>query len=337
LLHSLNNWQQHVEYIFNDWLQQYRVACITENKTNNDKMLSNIGLQKINYFDESITAAEINNEQLLIIDLTVNHLCLVNLLDNLAASKKLPILILFGELPENLCQTAYNLSKNKGFSILTCLSFTPDEKQWQRLLHTLYAKIYLDNWIPPSITKMSYAIYNIEQQQLDSYFCLYGITKKQIATLNKQQKIAKVISAKSLLDWLPVGIQSAAYNKLASELNCEFKQIGIYIEEPEKIKTTSKLYATLLMAGLSRLRIYWLIDNETQLSNDIIKNFPISDIIFSEIISNQLLGDPSNELLNFISQAKQQKINFAATLRQNQTVNDAMSLYGIEFIRNSEH
>ena len=333
LLHNLDNWRQRAEYMFNQWLQQYRVAFITENQLLKPE-LEHTGLQHIEYFTASSCASDITSKQLLIIDLTVDELAFVELLNKLAARKTFPILILFGELPANLCRSAYHLAQNKGFSILACLPSVPDEKKWQRLLHSLYSKVYLKHWITPPTKKMVYSIYNIENQALDSYFCLYGICQKQVAQLDKHRKVRKIISAHSLLDWFPDGMQRKIRNELATELNCEFKQIAIYIEEPEKIRTTSDLYAALVMAGLSRLQIYWLIDNETQLSSDVLKNFPISDIILSQKVSNSLLGEPSDELLHFLKQAKQQKIRLTATLQQNQAANEAMSLYGIEFILN---
>ena len=340
LLHNLNSWRQHVEYMFSQWLQEYRVAFITENRLANNKQQSvfaSIGLQQVEYFDASSSTSAINNMQLLIIDLSVDGLPFVDLLNHLASREAFPILILFGELPANLCRSAYNLAQNKGFSILACLSSAPDKKKWQHLLHSLYSKVYLKHWITPSpVKKMAYGIYNIESQNLDGYFCLYGISKKQIAQLAEREKVQKIISVHSLLDWFPRGIRSEIREQLADELNCEFKQVGIYIEEPGKIRTTSVLYATLLIAGLSHFRIYWLVGNETQLSTDILKNFPISDIILSEKISHHLLGEPSDELLHFIKQAKQQKIRLGATLQQNQAADDAMALYGIEFIVNQQ-
>ena len=332
LLHNLNSWRQRSEYIFSQWLQEYRVAVITEERSIKSE-LNNTGLQHVEYFNAASRAADIVNKQLLIIDLTADGLSFVELLNNLASRQPFPILILFGKLPANLCRAAYNLAQNKGFSILACLSSAPDAQTWQRLLHSLYSKVYLKHWITtPAIKKMAYRIYNIESQKLDSYFCLDGISKKQIAQLNKQAQVRKIISAKSLLDWFSDGMQCEINSKLAGELNCEFKQIAVYIEEPDKIRITSELYATLLMAGLSSLRIYWLINNEAQLSSDVLKNFPISDIILSQKISHNLLGEPSDELLHFLKLAKQQKIRLGAALQKNQAANDAMSLYGIEFI-----
>ena len=336
LLHNLNHWRQHVEYIFNQWLQEYRVAFITENRLATNKQQSifaSIGLQQVEYFDASSSPSAIDNKQLLIIDLTVDGLHFVDLLNHLARREVFPILIFFGELPANLCRSAYNLAQNKGFSILACLSSAPDKKKWQRLLHSLYSKIYLQHWITPSpVKKMAFDIYNIESQNRDGYFCLYGISKNQIAQLSERKKVRKIISVQSLFDWFPRGIRREMRGELARELNCEFKRIGIYIKEPAKIRTTSLLYANLLMAGLARLRVYWVIDDETQLSSDILKNFPISDIILSQTISHQLLGEPSEELLHFIKQARKQKICLGVTLQQNQAANDAMALYGIEFI-----
>ncbi|MCW8995459.1 MAG: hypothetical protein OQK77_06565 [Psychromonas sp.] len=333
LQNKINHWQQHISHLFKEWLQNYGVAFITEKPlTNNEQQakFKKIGLQQIEYFYASVSAAAIENKQLLIIDLNVDGLRFVELLIQLANRDAFPTLILFGELPDNLCRAAYNLAENKGFSILASLPYTPDEKKWLQLLHLLFANTYLTH--PPSrspIKKLTYHIYNIDKQKIDSYLCLYGINKKQAARLRHRKKI---INLQSLLDWFPDAMNSDSRYKLAAALNCEFKQLGVWIEKPDKILTTSLLYATLLTVGLSRLPVYWLIENETQLSEDVLKNFPISDIILSENISHQLLGEPSEELLLFLTLAKQKNIRIGATLQQNQGVNDAMSLYGIEFI-----
>ncbi len=340
LLHNLNSWQQRVKYIFSQWLKQYRVAFITENplqKSSHQSELERIGLQHVDYFDGKSVLTDISDKQLLIIDLTVNELRFVDILNNLASREQFPILILFGELPANICRAAYKLAQNSGFSILASLPSLPDEQQWHRLLVSLFSKVYLKHWIKEvPAKKWAYGVYNLENQNLDSYFCVHGMSKKQIAELPERKQVRKIISSHSLEDWFPDGIRRELRSELAKDLNCGFKQMDICIEDPDQIQTTSILFAALVMARLSRFRIYWFVENENQLSTDVLKNFPISHLILSETISHRLLGSPSDELLDFIEQAKQQEISLGATLQQNQATNYAMSLYGIEFVLNQQ-
>lgn len=340
LRQNIYNWQKSVIYIFQQWLTQYRIAFMTEKTVQQNtqhEQLEKIGAQNINYFDAQTSLDKIGNRQLLIIDLTLDGLRFVDTLNNLASREKFPILILFGKLPENICNAAYTLAKNTGFSILASLACIPDEKQWYRLLHSLFCKVYLKHWINKDPVKTgTYGIYDIDNHKLNSYFCLYGMTKKQIAALPEQQDVRKIISAHSLLNWFPDSIRHEIRSELAKDLNCTFQQIDICIENPEKIQTTSVLFAALVMASLSHFKIYWQVENERQFSSDILKNFPISDLLLSEKISHQLLTTPSEKLLDFIEQAKQQKIRLGVTLQQNKATSTAMALYGIEFVLNQQ-
>lgn len=340
LLTKINEWQQRSDYIFKQWLQQYRIAFITDNHIKNSLHrveLKSIGVRQVEYFDASSTAYDINNKQLLVINLNVEGLRFVDLLNDLANREAFPILILFGELSANRCQAAYNLARNKGFSILACLTSAPNKKKWQNLLHTLFLKVYLKHWVTsPTIKIMAYGIYNIDEQNLESYFCLYGMSQAQIAQLSATKKVQKIINAQSLLDWFPHGIRREIRNELAKTLNSDFKQIDICIENPEQILMTSVLYSALVMAGLSGCRIYWLVHHETPLLSDTLKNFPISDILLSEELSHQLIAAPSDELLDFIKQAKQQKIRLGVTLQKNKIDDEIITLYGVEFVLNQQ-
>lgn len=342
LLSSLSSWQQRMAYVFKQWLETYRIAFIRDrqaNKSNPQPQLEKMGVQKIEYFDGLSDFSDFNNKQLLIIDLSVKGLRFVDILNKLAGREQFPILLLFGKLPENLCRAIYTLAKNGGFPILACLPSVPDEQQWQQLLMSLFSKVYLKHWITKvPVKKWAYGIYNLENQHLESYFCVHGMSKKQIAALPDRKNVRKIVSASSLVDWFPDSIRREIRNELATTLNCNFNQIDICIEHADKIQTTSVLFAALVMARLAHFRIYWFVHNELQLSTDLLKHFPISDLIFSEPLSYQLLGTPSDELLSFIEQAKIQGIRLGATLQQNQATNYALSLYGIEFVLNKhEH
>ncbi|WP_019615144.1 hypothetical protein [Psychromonas ossibalaenae] len=333
---NLDRWQLHVAHIFKQWLEMYRVAFIADNpiqKKKHQAAFSEIGLQHVEYFDNKNAQKKINNQQLLIIDLTVNELHLIDILTQLSARNEFPIVLLFGKLPANVCRAAYQLTKNYGFTILASLTCVPDQKQWSQLLESLFSKVYLKHWINEEPVKTgAYGLYNLERQTLNSYFCLFGMSKNQIAALPEKQDSRKIISARSLQDWFPDGIKRDLKNELAAGLNTSLEEIDLCIEYPEKIQTSSVFFASLVMARLSSIRIYWLVHDETQLSIDVLNNFPVSDLILSEKLSHQLLGNPSDELLGFIDQAKKQEVSLCATLQQNQTTKDAMSMYGIEFV-----
>lgn len=338
LLESLNSWQQRMAYIFKQWLETYRVAFISAiegQKCSAQPQLEKMGVQQIEYFDGVSEFFDFTHKQLLIIDLTVHRLRFVDILNTLAGREQFPILILFGKLPENLCRATYTLAKNSGFPILACLPTVPDEKQWQQLFLSLFSKVYLKHWIKKvAVKKWAYGVYNLQSQLLESYFCVHEMSKKQIAALPHRDKVRKIITASSLLDWFPDGLRREIRSELANDLQCAFNQIDICIEYPEQIKTTDLLFAALVMARLAHFRIYWLVHNAQQLSTDLLKNFPISDLILGEALSYQLLATPSEELLYFLEEAKKQGIRLGATLQQNQATNYALSLYGIEFVLN---
>lgn len=340
LFEELNNYSKRIEYVFEQWLQRYRVAFITDadHKCNESLIdFKNIGLKQTTYFDGKHAHNRITNKQLLIIDMTVNELRFVEMLKKMANYNRLPIIIMFGNISENLSRATYQVASNLGFSILASLSSVPNFQQWKQLLMTLFADVYLQHWINKEPIKTgAYGIYNLTNQSLEGYFCLYGMNQNEIATLHKQQQVRKVISIESIEDWFPDGIKRESRNILADELNCDISQVDLYIDNPDSIEMTSTIFSVLVMARLSHLKIYWLVESEAHLSIDVLKNFPISDLILSESISYHLLSNPSEELLEFIEQAKIQGIRLGATLQQNEATTSAMSLYGVEFVLNQK-
>lgn len=339
LLQNIHFWQNRMKTIFKQWLAQYQVAFIEEDpvlKLEHLASFKQIGLSQVEYFNGQ-TTANIANAQLLIIDISVHELHLIDILNKLASRELFPIIILFAPLPENLCRATYKLAENYGFSILASLSFIPDQSQWRQLLLSLFCKVYLKHWINEEPVKSgAYGLYNLQDQKLESYFCLHSMSKQQILALPKQYPVRKIISANSSKEWFPDGIKYELRPQLAKKINCELSEIDIYIEHPLNIPTNSFFFSALVMARLSQIHIYWLVDNEATLSLDILKNFPISDLILSQELTHQLLDSPSERLLDFITQAKKEEIRLCISLTQNQVSNDLISLYGIEAILNEE-
>ena len=339
LLQNIRFWQQRMKHVFNQWLAQYQVAFIEEDPVLKAEHLSSfkeIGLSQVEYFNGQ-SAENIVNAQLLIIDISVHELRLMDILNKLASRELFPIIILFAPLPENLCRATYKLAENYGFSILASLNFIPDNQQWRQLLLSLFCKVYLKHWINEAPAKSSaYGLYNLQTQQLESYFCRHGMSKKQIAALPKQGPVRKIITASSLKEWFPDGIKRELRSQLAADLNCELAEIDICMEHPQTIQTNSFFFSALVMARLSQIHIYWLVDNEAELSVDILKNFPVSDLILSQELTHQLLDNPSERLLDFIEQAKKEEIRLCISLTQNQMSNDLISLYGIEALLNED-
>lgn len=340
LYNELDNYNKRIEYVFKQWLENYRVAFVTdcdhENKASRQGF-EKVGLKNITYYDGKLSTNSITNKQLLIIDMTVDELRFVEMLKKMANYNRLPIIIMFGNLSENLSRATYQVASHLGFSILASLASIPNVQQWKQLLMSLFADVYLQHWINKDPVKAgAYGIYNLTNQELESYFCSYGMRKSDIACLHNQQQVRKVLSINSIEDWFPDGIKRESRDVLAKALNCNISQVDLYLDDPDLIDVSSTIFSVLVMARLSKLKIYWFVDNEAHLSIDVLKNFPISDLILSEKISYRLLSDPSDELLEFIEQAKLQNIRLGATLQQNKATTAAMSLYGVEFVLNQQ-
>ncbi|WP_354625785.1 hypothetical protein [Psychromonas sp. MME2] len=335
---QLLKWFQRIEYWFKRWLMNYHVTLISNNEDNKvSTALTATGLSQLQIFNGTKIENNIINDQLLIIDLTTTNILFIGILKHLALNNRFPTLILFGDLSANQCRAARQLAVNFGFTILATLNSTPNQQQWEQMLLLLCGDVYVKHWIneTPDVMRAS-GIYNLEDQQLQSYFCSQEMKREQIVALPNKESVRRVISALVLDKWFPEGVSQKSASALADYLNCQASQIDLYIDSPETIPSTSPIFAVLVMARLQHFKIYWYIKNETQFSVDVLKNYPISDLIFSESISHKLLTTPGEELLSFIEQAKQQEIRLGATLQQNKATSTAMSLYGIEFVLNKQ-
>lgn len=339
LLQRIHFWQQRMTLLFNQWLDQYPVAFIEEDpilKLQHLASFKQIGLSQVDYFNGKM-ATNIANVQLLIIDISVQELHLIDILNDLASRKISPIIILFAPLPENVCRATYKLAENYGFSILASLSFIPDQTQWRQLLLSLFCKVYLKLWVNEIAVKSgACGLYNLQTKQLEAYFCRHGIDKQQIAALPKPNPVRKIITASSLNEWFPEGIKPELRTELGKNINCAPTEIDICIERPANIATNSFFFSALVMARLNQMHIYWLVNNEAELSVDILQNFPISDLIFSQKLTHSLLDNPCERLLDFIDQAKKEEIRLCVSLTQEPDSHDLLSIYGIEMILNED-
>jgi hypothetical protein len=158
------------------------------------------------------------------------------------------------------------------------------------------------------------------------------MTKQQIAALPKKNKIRHIIHEKSLNDWFPDGIKREMNFQLAKDLHCKPYDLDICIEYPESILRTSAFFSGLVMARLAKTKVYWWITNENHLLADILKTYPISDVILSDALSDQLVTEPTEALLEFIEQAQLQEVNIIASLAPSNRSRDMLALYGIESV-----
>lgn len=340
LKNNLVRWQDYRTRMFSHWLKQYRVAFIIENEQKKQQYKTdfiNIGLENIDYFTVQSALTGIKNKQLLIIDINAIELRLIDILKRLAKDGQFPIVIIYGQLPANVCRATYTLIENNGFPIFANIPSVPDKTYWSQIFSSLFSKVHLKNWINEETTKTgAYTLFNLQTEAVIGYFCLYGMTKNQIATLTKLPNMRHIIHARSLQDWFPDGLKRDVPEPLARDLNCDIHHVDICIEHPEEISRSSRFFSTMVMARLAERKIYWLIENENNLLSDILKIFPISDVILSEQLSHQLLEDPSETLLTFIEQAQTEQINLVATLQQNKSTLEALSLYGIDTVLNKQ-
>jgi len=340
LQYNVELWQGYITRTFAEWLAKYPVAFITEDEdktSEHQDALTAIGLQQVEYFTAQAALTDINDQKLLIIDISTFELRLVDILNRLSNLDRFPIIIIYGQLPENVCRSTYTLIEHFGFPILASLTVIPDRAQWRKLFSSLFSRVYLKHWVNEETIKTgAYPLYNLDTQMVSSYFCLYGMSKEQISTLPKPIDMRHVINARSLQEWFPDGIKREMRKQLAADLSCDIYHIDLCIDHPERIQRTSIFFTALVMARLSKSKIYWLVENEHNLLTDILKNFPISEVILSERLSHQLLTDPSEVLLAFLAQAQAQQINIIASLQQNRSTNEALALYGIETVLNKQ-
>ncbi|PKF62170.1 hypothetical protein CW745_07170 [Psychromonas sp. psych-6C06] len=332
LKENITEWKQSLKRLFEKWLSDYSVVLVSSDnkKSIHQTAFNNIGLDNVHYLDADTLSASLGKPKLLIIDLQTEGLHLVNELNELTNNDWFPIIITFGELPANVCYATYTLIENSGFPVLATLNNIPDKSQWEQLFLSLFSRVYLKHWVSESPTSAgAYKLYHLEKSVIESYFCVHGMNKTQISALPKSDNIRYIIHAKSVQDWFPDGVQREIRFKLADELGCDANHLDICIEHPERILRTSIFFSGLVMARLINTKVYWWIHSERELLTDILKNFPVSDVILSESLSHQLIRGPSELLLDFLEQAQQQQINMIASLSPSNSTAEALALYGI--------
>ncbi|GLS91143.1 hypothetical protein GCM10007916_22120 [Psychromonas marina] len=336
LYENISIWKKDIKLQFTKWIAEYPVAFITEDgkhKKLHQANLKSMGLANICYFNNSAALTEINKQKLLIIDLEAVGIQLLDILKGLSNSEKFPIIIIYGDLARNVCHSTYTLVETKGFPVLASLPEIPDKKKWEKLFSTLFSRVYLKHWVDEeNIEVGAHKIYNLDNDSVTSHFCPYGMTKSQIAALPKSPSIRHIISAKSIKDWYPEGLQRSIREPLAVELHCNPYNLDICIEYPENVLPNSLFFSTLVMARLAQSKVYWLLQNENNLLSDFLKSLPISDIILSESLSLKLLTDAPDALLEFIQHAQLQQINIIASLTPSTRTREGLALYGIESV-----
>jgi len=340
LQQQVNQWKCYIENLFSDWLETYSVSFICadqQQRKQHQGALNAIGLSKISYLTAQAALITPIKQALLIIDLETPDLHLINLLKQLSNAQHFPIILAYGRLPENVCHATYTFIENSGFPMLASLGEVPDKAQWQTLLSALFCKVYLQHWgneVRPEVN--TYKLYELDTLSVVSYFCAPGISKNQIQVLPKTDNIRHIIHAQSLNDWFPEGVKREMRLQLASELNCAPYQLDVCIEDPEKILRTSAFFAGLVMARLAKTKVYWRIEDENNLLTDVLKNFPISDIILSESLSHHLITESSERLRDFIEQAQLAQVNIVASLPPSNHSKEALAWYGIDLVLSAD-
>lgn len=335
---KISQWMDFIAQLFSTWIREYRVAFVTENnvaKRQHQADFVAMGLTNIHYFNAKTAITDIAHQQLLIIDLEVPSLHLIDILKELQSAEWFPIIIIYGRLPANVCNAAYTFIENSGFPILASLTEIPDKSQWKTLFSSLFDKVYRKNWVneeAPKTDANAHKVYDLATQSVTSYFCLHGMCKKQINSLAKTKNIRHIIHLDSIKDWFPDGGKRDLRLKIASQLGCDPYSLDICIESPENIARTSSFFSGLLMVRLENTKVYWRVENENNLLPDILKNYPISDVILCNSLSQQLLSEPSQSLLDFIEQAQIEQVNVIVTLQPSNYTREALALYGIESV-----
>lgn len=335
---KIGQWRDFLVQLFSGWLSNYSIAFITENeaaKKQHQVDLSAIGLKNISYFDATTSLTDIGQQQLLIIDLEVPFLHLIDILKKLHNDEWFPIIVIYGRLPANVCNAAYTFIENSGFPILASLGDIPDKAQWETLFSSLFDKVYRKNWAgeeAPKADADAHKIYDLATQSVSSYFYLHGMCKKQLNSLSSAEEMRHIIHLDSIKDWFPDGAKRDLRLKIATEIGCAPYKLDVCIESPEKISRTSSYFSGLLMVRLEQTKVYWRVEKENNLLINILKTYPISDVILCDSLSHQLITEPSQILLDFIEQARLEQVNVIATLQPSTHTRESLALYGIESV-----
>lgn len=335
---KIAQWKGLLGQLFSGWRRKYSIAFITENETakkQHQADFNEIGLQNVSYFNAKTSLTDIGHQQLLIIDLEVPSLHLIDILKQLHNAEWFPITFIYGRLPANVCNAAYTFIENSGFPILASLADIPDKAQWETLFSALFDKVYRKSWIgeeSPKADAEAYKVYDLATQSVTSYFCLHGMCKKQMTDLSKVKEMRHIVHLDSIKNWFPDGGKRDLRLKIAAEVGCDPSSLDVCIESPEKILRTSSFFSGLLMVRLEKTKVYWRVEKEKNLFVNILKTYPISDVILCDSLSRQLITEPSQVLLEFIEQARLEQVNVIATLQPSIHTRESLALYGIESV-----
>lgn len=328
----IKHWEKNNLSMYSAWLSAYRVGIISEFEFA-EKPVPLDELNDIKIYNAQQATNNIKNLQLLIIDLNTPKLRLIEILKSLIKSNESPFLLLYGDIKNNLTHAVYTLVNNLGFSILACLNHTPTAHQYKHILVALFSKIYLKHWVNDHIDNLAaQAIYNLSSHDVEFIFCPYGMSQKQITKINCPYKTTKIIHIQSVFDWFPDRLNRDDAPKLVLSIGCAPNSIDFYITQPQNISQTSPSFTLMVMARLNNTRVYWLVEDEQDFSLDMLMFLPISDLIITKDLADQLLDQPSENLLNFLEEAKQQHIRLGAVMEHNSVSVNALSLYGIDFL-----
>ncbi|WP_160061854.1 hypothetical protein [Psychromonas sp. L1A2] len=338
LIESVEYWKIFSNRLFEDWLNSYRVGLICETPYCLQAEQLN-GLNNITFYSTQQSLNEMGNLQLLMINLNTPQLRLMEVLNNLISLNQRPFLLLYGDIQANLSHALYDLTNSLGFPVLASLRKTPTTQQLRHILITLFSKIYLKHLVQKQIENLSEQplfvldnINGINEKDIKSIFCPYGLNKNQMLNLKSAAHVRKIINVQSIFDWFPDGFNRDHALILINELGCSDSQIDLYLKYPQSIVKPSSMFSLIVMARLNQSRVYWLVEEAQNFSIDMLMFLPISDIILSKALATELLDTPSQYLLDFIEEARQQNIRLGIAMEYNSVSVNALSLYGIEFI-----
>ncbi|RJG40262.1 hypothetical protein [Motilimonas pumila] len=339
LENQLQAWQTRRQQIYQQWLARYPVTLVDHHDVaNKQQLLTQCGVQTLTLTRASLPESTTEGAQLIIINLDLPDLRLIDLLTALSHQDQRPLFLLYGQISENLSRAVYAMVESYSFPVLACLTSVPDKRQWQKLFITLFSRLYLKHWLGQhSKMEGAFPVHRLSDKAMQSYLCMPSMSIEEIAALPSHQALHKILFIDSLYDWFPEGIKRVHRQQLAQTLNCSPDHIDILFNDTSKARPGNILFALLVMTRLAGSKVYWLVEREQDLSVDLLKGLPVSDILLSSPLSQLLLSKPTEELLSFIELAKDLNIRLGATLSKNQSATYGLHMYGIEFILDDRH
>lgn len=331
---QLQAWQNRRQRIYQQWLASYPITLVDDQEINNKQQLLNqLGVETLTLADAPQLETSVAQAQLVIINLDLAELRLIDLLTSLSNQDRRPLFLFYGHISENLSRAVYAMVESYSFPVLACLTSVPDRRQWQKLFITLFSRLYLKHWLSQQEhLEGAFPVHRLADKSLHSYLCMPSMSIDEIAALPNHQTLHKILFIDSLYDWFPEGIKRVHRQQLAASLNCPADHIDILFNDTAKARPGNILFALLVMTRLAGSRVYWLVETEQDLSVDLLKNLPVSDVLLSSALSQLLLSKPSEDLLAFIEMAKNLNVRLGATLSKNQSATYGLQMYGIEFI-----